>query len=192
MSSNPVSTRHILFCAAVLFLATVIAVSSARGNELGDGLQYKITGYSFGYDAVVEPADPSNELLFETSRFEPLMITGSTVDMFIEDPFTAAISAKTGQPAPLGMAIAAEYLATPDLAFHGAIGVTTMNWDNFGGSEPNSSWEANLGLVYNIFNSLTYEVHFGYMDTGDLFQQMPSYSDIDTIIMVSNQLTLSF
>lgn len=58
--------------------------------------------------------------------------------------------------------------------------------------ENESSWEANLGFIYKLVNNLSYEVHFGYMDTGDLFTDQSSYSDVENIIMVSNQLTMSF
>jgi hypothetical protein len=65
-------------------------------------------------------------------------------------------------------------------------------WDSESADNLQSSWEANIGVVYNFFNSLAYEVHFGYMDTGDIFQEVDTYSEIDSIIMISNQLTLRF
>lgn len=158
-------------------------------EELADDPQYTITGYSFDSNAVSES---EGGLLFETSRFRPLMITNSTSDIFGEDPFGNALGSLSSQTAPRGFAIAAEYLPTPHLAFHGAIGVTSGAWDTATARELESSWEANIGVVYNFFNSLAYEVHFGYMDTGDIFQQVDTYSEVESIIMVSNQLTLSF
>jgi hypothetical protein len=154
-----------------------------------DEPDYTITGYSFDSDAVSES---DSGLLFETSRFKPLMITNVTSDIFGEDPFSSSLDASSSPMVPHGFAIAAEYLPTPSLAFHGAIGVTRGAWDDAASSELQSSWEANIGVVYNFFNSLSYEVHFGYMDTGDLFQKVDAYSEVDSIIMVSNQLTLSF
>ena len=120
------------------------------------------------------------------------MITSSTSDLFGEDPFGSSFSSQATGAAPHGWAIAAEYLPTPNLAFHGAIGVTSVAWDSESRDSLQSSWEANIGVVYNFFNSLSYEVHFGYMDTGDLFQEVDTYSEIDSILMISNQLTLSF
>jgi len=120
------------------------------------------------------------------------MITSSATDLFGEDPFASSFTSQVTGIAPHGFAIAAEYLPTPNLAFHGAIGVTSVAWDSGATEDLQSSWEANIGVVYNFFNSLAYEVHFGYMDTGDIFQKVDTYSEVDSIIMVSNQLTLSF
>lgn len=169
--------------------ALVMGAPEVMAEGFQDDPSYKITGYSFDYEAVSES---EGALKLETSLFKPLMITDSTSDIFGLDPFITGLSPLTRKSAPHGFAVAAEYLATPSLAFHGAIGVTKGNWDADASLESESSWEANLGVVYRLFNSLAYEVHFGYMDTGDLFQQVNIYSDIESIIMISNQLTLSF
>ncbi|MBT8329629.1 MAG: hypothetical protein KJN87_07990 [Desulfofustis sp.] len=175
----------IIALAATLYFTGVVSVQA-------DGIdksEYKITGYTFDKDAVSES---ESGLLFETSRFRPLMITSSTSDVFGDDPFGTSFSAQATGSAPHGWAIAAEYLPTPNLAFHGAIGITSAAWDAKSENELQSSWEANIGVVYNFFNSLAYEVHFGYMDTGDLFQEVDTYSEVESILMISNQLTLSF
>lgn len=179
---------HFLFGALLVF-CFLAGTSIVAAEELDTDPEVTITGYSFDYDAVSES---ENGLKLETSLFKPLMITGSTSDIFGLDPFTTGLSSPTSKAAPHGFAVAAEYLATPNLAFLGAIGVTKGNWDADASLETESSWEANLGVVYNFFNSLSYEVHFGYMDTGDLFEEVNTYSDIEAIIMISNQLTLSF
>lgn len=178
---------HLLLTAlaALLVFAGVVSVQA----EGLDNSEYKITGYTFDSDAVSES---ESGLLFETSRFKPLMITSSTTDVFGEDPFGSSFSSQATGTAPHGWAVAAEYLPTPNLAFHGAIGVTSVAWDDQSADELQSSWEANIGVVYNFFNSLAYEVHFGYMDTGDLFQEIDTYSEVESILMISNQLTLSF
>lgn len=173
-------------CLASLMLAVGVVSSQAEGL---DSSEYKVSGYTFDSDAVSES---ESGLLFETSRFKPLMITSSATDLFGEDPFGSSFSSQAAGTAPQGFAIAAEYLPTPNLAFHGAIGVTSVAWDSESESELQSSWEANIGVVYGFFNSLAYEVHFGYMDTGDLFQGVDTYSEIESIFMISNQLTLSF
>ena len=175
----------------LIALATLLIIAGASAAQAQglDNSEYKITGYTFDSDAVSES---ESGLLFETSRFKPLMITSSTADVFGEDPFGTSFSAQATGTAPHGWAVAAEYLPTPNLAFHGAIGVTSVAWDAQSEGELQSSWEANIGVVYNFFNSLSYEVHFGYMDTGDLFQEVDTYSEVESILMISNQLTLSF
>jgi hypothetical protein len=173
----------------VLTLGFMAGASIGVADELNSDPDVTITGYTFDYDAVSES---ESGLKLETSLFKPLMITDSTSDIFGLDPFTTGLTSPTSKAAPHGFAVAAEYLATPNLAFLGAIGVTKGNWDADAALETESSWEANLGVVYNFFNSLSYQVHFGYMDTGDLFEEVNTYSDIEAIIMISNQLTLSF
>ena len=59
-------------------------------------------------------------------------------------------------------------------------------------SNYDSSWEANLGVIYKLFNNFSYEMHFGFMDTGDIFKKSNAYSDVESIVMISNQLTMSF
>ena len=49
-----------------------------------------------------------------------------------------------------------------------------------------------LDMFMSAGSALAYEVHFGYMDTGDLFQEVDTYSEVESILMISNQLTLSF
>ena len=181
--------QYIAVCTLILCLSLAVGGGPAQAEGLDSKPEVTITGYSFDYDAVSES---ENGLKLETSLFKPLMITNSTSDIFGLDPFTAGLTSPTSKSAPHGFAVAAEYLATPNLAFLGAIGVTKGNWDADASLETESSWEANLGVVYNFFNSLSYQVHFGYMDTGDLFEEVNTYSDIEAIIMISNQLTLSF
>ncbi len=183
-----ITTRHIAPTLILAFFLALAGIVSVQAEGLEES-EYRINGYTFDYDAVSES---ESGLLFETSRFKPLMITSTTTDIFGEDPFGSSFSSQVTGTAPHGFAIAAEYLPTPTLAFHGAIGVTSVAWDSQSANDLQSSWEANIGVVYNFYNSLAYEVHFGYLDTGDLFQQVNTYSGVESIIMISNQLTLSF
>ena len=77
------------------------------------------------------------------------------------------------------------------LALQGVLGVTKNSWDP-STADNKSSWEANLGIIYKMFNNLSYELHFGYMDTGDIFKERNTYTDVESIIMISNKLTMSF
>lgn len=184
---NKNAYRFFLTSLAVLLVS--VWCSPLLAADLGRAGDYRITGFSFDTDAVSES---DGGLHFESSRFKPLMITNSAADILIGDPFIDGLSTQTSKSAPHGFAVAAEYLATPSLAFHGAIGVTKGNWDADATLATESSWEANIGVVYSFFNSLAYEIHFGYMDAGDVFKQSDAYTDVDSIIMISNQLTMSF
>jgi hypothetical protein len=183
-------TRTNTIAAFVLLLIFTLTAGEAVAEErFGGTSRYQINGYTFDYDAVTET---EGGLKLEFSRFKPLMITNSASDILTGEPFLSELSNQTKKSAPHGFAVAAEFLATPSLAFHGAIGVTKGNWDASASPDTESSWEANIGVVYNFFDTLAYEVHFGYLDTGDVFEQKSSYSEIDAIIMISNQLTMSF
>ena len=184
---SKIAYRHLAMTITVLFVAA--GASSLLAADLGSTEDYRITGFSFDIDAVSES---ESGLHFESSRFKPLMITSNASDILIGDPFIDNLSPQTSKYAPHGFAVAAEYLATPNLAFHGAIGVTKGNWNADATLATESSWEANIGVVYNFFNSLAYEIHFGYMDAGDVFKKSDTYTDVDSIIMISNQLTMSF
>jgi hypothetical protein len=182
-------TSTIAAFGSLLILLLAVAEPAFAEERFGGSSRYQINGYTFDYDAVSET---EGGLKLEFSRFKPLMITDSASDILSGDPFLSELSSKTRKSAPHGFAVAAEFLATPSLAFHGAIGVTKGNWDAEASLDPESSWEANIGVVYNFFNTLAYEVHFGYLDTGDVFEQNSAYSEVDSIIMISNQLTMSF
>ncbi len=91
-----------------------------------------------------------------------------------------------------GFAFKAAYAPTSDVTFHSAIGLTDT-------AEPTNSkytdrvgWEVDLGMAYSFFNNFAYEVHFGYMDTGELFTRNNSLTDVDNITIVTNKLTMSF
>ena len=52
--------------------------------------------------------------------------------------------------------------------------------------------EYDLGGAYKLLDNLTYEVHLGYLDTGDYFQGGNSAVELNNITMLSNHLTMTF
>lgn len=152
---------------------------------------YRVTSYSLG--ALVDSADDTTPS--SISNFKPLLITSTATDILESElegtvtwivPFSNPSNTK-------GVALSAQIDATDKISLQGAFGVTrnlmtagTADYDN------QSSWEANLGIIYKLLGNLSYELHFGYMDTGDLFNDRSSYTDVESIIMISNQLSLSF
>ena len=171
-----------------IFVTTMVLLAQhAKAAELGDLSIYKVTTYNLG--SLLNEPNLSN---LSVSDYEPLMITGANIDILsnhlgLGDPLKTTPDTK----AIRGFAISAKYSATPKLALQGAFGIAKNSWDPSGTNE-DSSWEANLGVIYKFFNNLSYEVHFGYMETGDLFKQRNSYNDVESIIMVSNKLSMSF
>lgn len=149
---------------------------------------YKVTSYNLG--ALVEP-DNLEKFRF-AQDFSPLLITNSAADIFTSEHKETA-----GEDSNLaninGFALSATFDATQRISLQGAFGVTRNLWapDSLN-YESESSWEANLGIIYKLLDNLSYELHFGYMDTGDIFTDRSSYTDVENIIMINSKLTMSF
>ena len=165
----------------------LISASSAFAADTESHSVYRVTSYNFG----ALDGNSSGGLNEMTASF-PLLITGYQSDILgdmnldSEAFLTTPKSSATG-----GFALAAEYSPTEKFSVQGAFGITSSDWDP-GTEENESSWEANLGIIYNLFNNVSYGVHFGYMETGDVYKRRDTYNDVESVIMVSNQLTLSF
>jgi len=166
----------------ILHLLWGPALLSAQ--DLSTHHAYKVTSYNLG-------AFQGSQT---TGEGKPLLITGGAADILnSEHQKTVALSEDSTSSSLSSIALSAEFEATDNISIQGAFGVTRNLWspDLIGGVS-GSSWEANLGIVYKLLNNISYELHFGYMDTGKLFTDRSSYTDVENIIMISNQLTLSF
>jgi len=150
---------------------------------------YRVTTYSLG-----NITDFDNAIAVKMQDYAPLMITGATSDIFSGDYRSNPLAKSGGNVGAVeGFAVAARFEAGKSFAIQTVFGMAhnTLNNDRLK-SENRSSWEANLGVIYSLLPNLNYELHLGYMDTGDLFKNRSEYSGIDSIIMISNKLTLSF
>ncbi len=176
----------------ILALLLLCQTSLLFGEDLSTHSAYKVTSYHLG--AITDYQ--KNGASVAAWDFTPLFITNSTSDI-LNSEHQKSVSfggVVPGSQSHLSsVALSAQFDATEKISFQGAFGVTRNLWtpDLFD-SMNGSSWEANLGVVYKLLNNISYELHFGYMDTGDLFNNQSSYSDVESIIMISNQLTLSF
>lgn len=160
---------------------------SSAAADLESHSVYKVTTYDLG--ALLGEPEQSG---LRIKNYEPLLITGSKADIFSGDSTdSSSLAPRPGQDSIKGFAIAAEYSATSNFTVQGALGFAQNRYES-GSVSNDASWEANLGLVYKFLDNLSYEIHFGYMETGDLFKERSTYSDIENIIMVSNKLTMSF
>lgn len=171
-------------CAAISLL---IMAGSAMAEEQASHSLYKVTTYNLGTFLDFQDFSP-----ISTEKFKPLLITSTKADILGADQHRELnIGASANKTATRGFAVAAEYSPLSKLALQGVIGVTKNSWDP-STADHETSWEANLGIIYKMFNNLSYEMHFGYMDTGDLFKERNTYTDVESIIMISNKLTMSF
>ncbi len=151
---------------------------------------YKVTSYNLG--ALV---DQGNLEKYRFSQDSPLLITGSAADIFNSEYKETVSLGDSSAPSPgiSGIALSASFDATQKISLQGSFGLARNLWapDSLN-YENESSWEANLGIIYKLLDNLSYELHFGYMDTGDIFTDRSSYTDVENIIMISNKLTMGF
>lgn len=176
--------------ATTYILALLIVAGFVQGvcaEELEKLSAYKVTTYNLG--ALLDYRETAD---IQLRNFEPLMIASTKADILNGQSLTeASLRTTPDLGTSTGFAISAEYSPTSQFAVQGTFGVAKNNWDP-SEAEHESSWEANLGLIYRLLDNLNYEVHFGYMETGDVFKERNSYSDVEAIIMVSNKLSMSF
>lgn len=177
--------KQILSYISVLFALTFAATASAGDFESHN--VYKVTTYNLG-TLVGDQGSPNLSM----QNYEPLLITSTKADILNANPNnTNYLKGTSSAVNTKGFAISAEYSATQRFALQGVLGIT-QNQDATSSLDDNSSWEANLGVIYRFLDNLSYEVHFGYMEAGDLLRERHSYSDQESIIMISNKLTMSF
>jgi hypothetical protein len=91
-----------------------------------------------------------------------------------------------------GIALKAAYSPTSSITLHSSIGLTDTSNDERLDYTDRLGWELDLGMAYNFLGNFAYEIHFGYMDTGQLFTESNRYTDIEDITIVTNKLTMSF
>ncbi len=180
--------KKIFLFSAVLCISLLTgAVSYAA--DLNDHVLYRIVTYTFNDGTMPNAATATGT----PHHYNPLMIAGTKTDMTPSEPSNQdQFAYSSAKPFAQGFALSANIDATPKLSFQGVIGVVKNGPNTLVNSNFDSSWEANLGVIYKLFNHLSYEVHFGFMDTGNLFKNNNAYSDVESVVMISNQLTMSF
>jgi len=152
---------------------------------------YRVTSYNLG--AILDTQENRDPRISQS--YQPLLITSTTSDILNNElnNNVSWVEPNSHTANTNGMALSARFNASKHLAFQGAFGITRNLWTpDLIDYESESSWEANLGIIYKLLDNLSIEMHFGYMDTGDLFMEKNTYTDVENIIMVNNKLTLSF
>lgn len=186
--------KRLIFPIVITFVITLQLICQSNtlyGEDLSTHSAYKVTSYNLG--AIEGFQD--NAGLNPSPDFKPLLITSTKADILNSEHQRNVSLSETapGTSNIKNITLSAQFDATNNISIQGAFGLTRNLWtpdlfDSLNGS----SWEANLGVIYKLLNNLSYELHFGYMDTGDLLSDQSSYSDVENIIMISNRLTLSF
>ncbi len=156
-----------------------------KGLQQGE---YKLLAYTLSNSSTENHSEyqPSKSISFHS-----LYISSEAMDTVLnrdESNPLANINQKDYQ----SFAIRAAYAPTANITFHTSLGLTDTGNNRHVDYNNRVGWEIDLGLAYKLFNNFAYEVHFGYMDTGELFQESHSYTDVDNITIVVNKLTMSF
>ncbi len=178
--------RPILHCLLLALALSLVSAGQAMSEETSGHSAYRVTAYTLG--AFVDKEGGEKD-------FTPLMITGNAADI-LNSEYKGSVSWVEVEPhraTNRGFALAAKIEASEKISVKGAFGLSRNLWtpDSID-YENTSSWEANLGVIYKLLNNLSYELHFGYMEPGKLFTDQSSYTDVESIIMISNRLTMSF
>ena len=176
---------------AIVFTFLLIYPTGTLSAAEGSHSFYKVTSYNLG--AVFEHQE--EDILIKRKNSNPLLITNTAADI-LNNEFENTVAWVEIAPHTTStntIALSATFETTEKLTLATAFGLTRDLWTPDSTEfENKSSWEANLGVIYNLFNNLSYELHLGYMEPGNLFTNKSSYSNVESIIMISNKLTLSF
>lgn len=174
----------------VLVLQLLCQGGLLYANDLKTHRAFKVTSYDLG---AIENFQGNGPLA--SRSFQPLLITSTVADILNnEHERTISVEETASNVSNISsIALSARLDATDNISLQGALGVTRNLWTpELMGDLSGSSWEANLGVIYKFLDKLSYELHFGYLDTGNLFSDRNSYSDVESIIMISNKISLSF
>jgi hypothetical protein len=174
---------------ALLFVSVAMNAHADESSFLPG--EYKLIAYTLsnGSSDAYSDSDLSKGVSFHSLYISPdaMATVLNKEEIFLGDP-RIDINKNSYQ----GFAIRAAYAPTPAITFHSSIGLTDTIENKTIDYTDRVGWEVDLGLAYKFFNNFAYEVHFGYMDTGELFRESNSYTDVDNITIVTNKLTMSF
>jgi len=134
--------------------------------------------------------------------FEPLYILTGTATNILNgyrgtngNPIHAGVAARNaGAHLLVG---SADYAASQDLTLHGAIGwgMTDEDYFRIGNvyieTDDNYGWELNLGMAYKLYDNLTYELHFGWLASGDFFE-VGGLAETEDVMLLSHHLSMKF
>ncbi|HEX9714277.1 MAG TPA: hypothetical protein VGA28_01165 [Desulfurivibrionaceae bacterium] len=155
--------------------------------------------YASGQDRNATAANGGDIESFLTANgtgdlFEPLYIlTGRHTGMLNNDIF--AVNTAMTTAGVHAVIAAADYAVSNQLKLHGAIGYAqadeaeTATYTN---RDDEYGWEYNIGAAYKLLDNLTYEAHFGYLDTGDFFKSTATTDDTENVYVLTHSLTMTF
>ncbi len=176
----------------ILVLACIcISTSAHAADDAYLPGEYKVIAYTLsdGESALGSSAHSSKSISFHSLYISPVaMDTVLNREALLPGESPSYIPNTSYR----SFALRGAYSPTSNLSFHSAIGVTdTIDAKNIAYKD-RVGWEVDLGMAYRFLNNFAYELHFGYMDTGELFRESNTLTDVDNITIVTNKITMSF
>ncbi len=124
------------------------------------------------------------------SEFTPLYIlTGRQTGLLNADQYAADTDALSAGVHAIVAAV--DFAASDRLTLHGAIGWAQADAEKAGWDDE-YGWEYNVGAAYKLLDNLTYEAHFGYLDTGDFFEGGVAGANTENVYLLTHHLTMTF
>ncbi|MEW6594517.1 MAG: porin [Thermodesulfobacteriota bacterium] len=126
-------------------------------------------------------------------EFTPLyVLTGRTTGLLNPDQ-TGVLNGGIGQTddGVKAFVLAADYKVSDRLGLHAAIGYAEAD-EETATYDDEYGWEYNIGAAYKLLDNLTYEAHFGYLDTGDYFKGAAGANQTENVYLLSHSLTMTF
>lgn len=181
--------RNFSILLAVIFTCVAFNVH-AEENVLQKG-EYKLIAYTLSNGSSDAYSENNSS---KSISFQSLYISPEAMNTVLnrEDSFLDNSAADINKGSYQGFAIRAAYAPTSAITFHSSLGLTDTLDDKDLDYTDRVGWEVDLGVAYKFLNHFAYEVHFGYMDTGELFKNSNSLNDVDDITIITNKLTMSF
>lgn len=145
-----------------------------------------------------DPATDNEAFLSATgsgtgTEFEPLyVLTGRTAGLLNRDQASSAYAADITNSGVQAIVLAADYKISDRLALHGAVAYAEADEVRTAGQDDEYGFEYNVGAAYKLLDNLTYEAHFGYLDTGDYFKSTTTTDDTENVYLLSHHLTMTF
>ncbi len=127
-------------------------------------------------------------------RFEPLYIlTGRHTGMLNNDVFSGQTTAMS-RDGVHALVLAADCAVSNRLTLHGAVAWGKADKVNIADKDDEYGREYNLGAAYKLLDNLSYEAHFGYLETGDYFESETNLNDSQTenVSILTHSLTMTF
>ena len=182
--------KNILSTALLAVLLCLAVNAQAAGKDLQSG-EYTLQAYTLtnGNPVISQKSNSYNTVASHNLYiFSSAMDTAFNRDGDFPHANLKAIDIDHFQ----GITLKAAYSPTSSITLHSSIGLTDTSNDERLDYTDRLGWELDLGMAYNFLDKFAYEIHFGYMDTGQLFTESNRYADIENITIVTNKLTMSF